>query len=70
MNNARLKTAASKAWIFSLITFKSTIAHELGHMLQPLAQPYSRKIEWHDKVGLGYIMDQFYVATQDNKRES
>jgi hypothetical protein len=42
---------------------QSTIAHEMGHMLHPLAQPYSRKIEYHDPANSGYIMDQFYIAT-------
>ena len=46
---------------------QNIVAHELAHMLQPLAQPYSTKIEWHDKTGSGYVMDQFIVASKDRK---
>ena len=46
---------------------QNIVAHELAHMLQPLAQPYSTKIEWHDKTNSGYVMDQFIVATKDRK---
>jgi len=42
---------------------QNTIAHEMAHMLRPLAQPYSSKIGYHDKSGSGFIMDQFYVGT-------
>jgi hypothetical protein len=42
---------------------QNTIAHEMAHMLRPLAQPYSTKIGYHDKTGSGFIMDQFYVGT-------
>jgi hypothetical protein len=46
---------------------QNTIAHEIGHIIRPLHQPYTTQYEYHYVEGSGWIMDRAIVATTNKK---
>lgn len=47
---------------------QNTIAHEIGHLIRPLHQPYTTKYEYHYQEGTNtppLIMERAIVATKD-----